>query len=77
MIKREKFTLITFLIIFIMYNIIGYAFNVNELKVLIIHNNVVNEGFDIRFELSNIALFVPVITSYLIYYVLKYLKINE
>ncbi|MCR1899655.1 hypothetical protein NSA47_11780 [Irregularibacter muris] len=66
--NKDKFTFITFLIIFIIYNIIGYIFDVDVLKVLTIHKN----GFGISF----ISVIAPVITAYLIYYILRRLEIS-
>ena len=63
---KNRFNFITYIIIFIVYNIIGYVFDVNVLKIVTIHEN----GFDISF----VALFVPIIPTYLIYYVARLLN---
>lgn len=57
----EKFTLITFIIIFLTYNIIGYTLNIAELKFIVFNTN---NGITVSF----ISLFVPIILSYVIYY---------
>lgn len=59
----DKFTLTTFLVIFIVYNIIGYALDVDVLKFIIFRK----DGFTISF----VATFVPVIIAYLVYSILK------
>lgn len=61
---REKFTLITFCFIFLAYNLVGYILNVEELKFI-----VLNGASSIR--ISFIALIIPVILSYIIYYFTK------
>ena len=64
---RENFTLITFLIIFLTYNFIGYFFDIDALKVLVYGSN---DGITISF----ISLFIPVIISYVVYYATNKLK---
>ena len=64
---RENFTLITFLIIFLTYNFIGYSLNIDALKAIVFDSN---KGVTISF----IALFIPVIISYIVYYATNKLK---
>jgi len=66
---KDKFTLAVFLIIFITYNIVGYFFNLDILKFIMFNNN----GFSISF----IALFIPIILAYLIYYVTNKIQNNN
>lgn len=63
---RDKFTLLTFLILFLAYNAVGYIFDIQELKILILKNNGIT--------LSFIALIVPVLLSYIIFYSTRNLK---
>lgn len=65
----EKFTLITFIIIFLTYNIIGYIANIAELKFIVFNTN---NGITVSF----ISLFVPIILSYVIYYFTNKFKIK-
>ena len=64
---RENFTLITFLIIFLTYNFIGYCLDVDTLKIIVFNND---KGITISF----VALFIPIIVSYVIYYFTNKLK---
>lgn len=66
--NKDKFILITFLITFVIYNIIGYIFDVDVLRFIIFHKN----GFGVSF----VTVITPLITSYLIYNILKYLNLN-
>ena len=66
---KDKFTLAVFLIIFITYNIVGYFFNLDILKFIMFNNN----GFSISF----IALFIPIILAYLIYYITNKFQNNN
>lgn len=65
----DKFTLISYLIIFLIYNIIGYFFNIDILKVFVINSNGA--------ELSFVSLFAPLLSAYIIYYCTKNLKIDK
>jgi hypothetical protein len=65
----DKFTFVAFLITFITYNIVGYIFDVDVLKFIIFRK----DGFSMSF----VAIFVPVITAYLIYFILRLFNIND
>ena len=64
---RENLTLITFLIIFLIYKFIGYSLNINVLTIIAFNND---KGITVSF----IALFIPVIISYVVYYATNNLK---
>lgn len=66
---KDKFTSIVFFIIFITYNAIGYIFELDMLKFIILNNN----GLKISF----ISLFVPIILAYLIYYFTNKIQNNK
>lgn len=66
---KDKFTSIVFFIIFITYNAIGYIFELDMLKFIILNNN----GLKISF----ISLFVPIILAYLIYYLTNKIQSNN
>ena len=59
---KDKFTLVTFIFIFITYNVIGYCLDIEMLKIVIIEPD--HSGMSV----SLVALFVPLILSYVIYY---------
>lgn len=65
--KSDKFILTTFLVIFLVYNIVGYVFDVDVLRFI----TFLKHGYGISF----VAVIAPLITSYLIYFTLKYLNI--
>jgi hypothetical protein len=64
----EKFILITFLVIFLVYNTIGYVFDTDVLRFI----TFAKHGFGMSF----VGIIAPLITTYLIYFTLKYLNIN-
>ena len=64
---RDKFILITFAIIFLTYNFIGYFLDVEMLKVVIFNDD---KGINVSF----VALIFPMILSYIIYYCTGKLK---
>ena len=64
---RENFTFVTFLIIFLTYNFIGYYLDIDTLKIIVFNND---KGITISF----VALFIPIIVSYVVYYFTNKIK---
>lgn len=65
--NRDKFTMVTFFVVFIVYNIIGYPFDIDVLRFVTLRE----DGFGMSF----VGILAPLAVTCLIYLILKYLKI--
>ncbi|MGL4336251.1 MAG: hypothetical protein ACRCST_05100 [Turicibacter sp.] len=63
---KDKFTMISYVIIFLIYNMIAYVFDIDILKIFVIN--------DKGSELSLVSLVAPLLSAYIIYFCTKHLN---
>lgn len=66
--NKSKLMLVIFLNIFIIYNAIGYIFDVDVLRFITLQRH--------EYGLSFVAILAPLITTYTIYFIIRVLGID-